>query len=131
MSHDQKEDRLDAFTRGEARILVTKPSIAGYGLNWQHCARMAFVGLSFSYESYYQAVRRCWRFGQKREVHVHVAMADTERAIWDVVARKADDHDEMKREMAAAMKRAVVESRVFETYQPQETGRLPAFLKGV
>ena len=49
---------------GRRRILITKPSVCGFGLNWQHCARMAFVGLSFSYESYYQAIRRCWRFGQ-------------------------------------------------------------------
>jgi superfamily II DNA/RNA helicase len=130
MKMETKEERLNAFTKGEVRVLVTKPSIAGYGLNWQHCARMAFVGLSFSYESYYQAVRRCWRFGQKREVHVHVAMADTERAIWDVVTRKADDHDAMKIEMAGAMKRAVIESKVFQTYQPDVKGTLPAFLKG-
>ena len=51
---------------------------------------MAFVGLSFSYESYYQAIRRCWRFGQKREVHVHVACADTEESIWQTVSRKAE-----------------------------------------
>lgn len=128
MRPEEKEARLEAFSAGQSRILITKPSIAGYGLNWQHCARMAFVGLSFSYESYYQAVRRCWRFGQKRTVHVHVAMADTERAIWDVVARKADDHDTMKAAMAEAMRRAVVESRVFETYAPNKRARLPAFM---
>jgi hypothetical protein len=107
MKADVKEDRLVAFSEGRERILITKPSIAGFGLNWQHCARMAFVGMSFSYESYYQAVRRCWRFGQSRPVHVHVAMADTEKAIFDTVARKSKDHSTMKTAMTAAMRRAM------------------------
>ncbi len=107
MRPEVKEERLLAFSLGHARVMVTKPSIAGFGLNWQHCARQAFVGLSFSYESFYQAIRRSWRFGQTRPVHVHVAMADTEKAIWDVVSRKSGDHDRMKSEMRAAMVRAV------------------------
>jgi hypothetical protein len=107
MKAEVKEDRLVAFSEGRERILITKPSIAGFGLNWQHCARMAFVGMSFSYESYYQAVRRCWRFGQARPVHVHVAMADTEKAIFDTVARKSKDHSTMKTAMTAAMRRAM------------------------
>lgn len=128
MPADMKEDRLVAFSTGNARILVTKPSIAGHGLNLQHCARMAFVGLSFSYESYYQAIRRCWRFGQKRPVEVHIAMADTERAIWDVVSRKAGDHDAMKVEMIAAMRRAVNISAVKHDYEPTVPLRLPDWL---
>lgn len=107
MTADQKEDRLTAFSTGTERVIITKPSVAGFGLNWQHCARMGFIGLSFSYESFYQAVRRCHRFGQTRPVKVHVACADTEEAIWNVVSRKAGDHEGMKREMAAAMSRAV------------------------
>ena len=65
-----KEQRLADFAAGRIRVLVSKPSICGFGLNWQHSARMAFVGVTDSFESYYQAVRRCWRFGQKRDVHV-------------------------------------------------------------
>lgn len=64
-TQDEKESRLRAFSRGEARVLVSKPSIAGWGMNWQHCAHVAFCGSSHSWESYYQAIRRCWRFGQK------------------------------------------------------------------
>lgn len=124
-----KEKRLDAFSRGEIRHLISKPSVAGYGLNWQHCARMAFVGLSFSYESYYQAVRRCWRFGQTRPVHVHVVCADTEAAIGQAIARKAGDHEMMKREMTAAMRRAVLSSAVLNDYAPSHASPLPKFMR--
>ncbi len=89
---------------------------------------MIFAGLSFSYEAYYQAIRRCWRFRQAREVHVHVVCADTEAAIWDVVSRKAGDHDMMKAEMALAMRRAAKVHRVLSPYEPAEEVRLPAWL---
>ena len=59
-----KERRLHDFAHGKIRVLVSKPSICGFGLNWQHCNHMAFVGVTDSFEAYYQAVRRCWRFGQ-------------------------------------------------------------------
>jgi hypothetical protein len=127
MPPEKKEARLVAFSEGRERLLITKPSIAGFGLNWQHCARMAFVGLSFSYEAYYQAVRRCWRFGQKRPVHVHVAMADSEKAIFDTIARKSADHATMKTAMTTAMRRAM---RV-ERQRPYDAARimsLPAWL---
>jgi hypothetical protein len=124
----EKEAKLDAFATGNLRVLVTKPSIAGYGLNWQHCARMAFAGLSFSYESYYQAVRRCWRFGQKRDVEVHIAMADTEAAIKRVIDRKAGDHAAMKREMQVAMRNAHQSHVRKVTFNPTKEARLPAWL---
>ena len=127
MTADEKEARLNAFSAGQARVIITKPSVAGYGLNWQHCARMGFVGLSFSYESFYQAIRRCWRFGQTRPVDVHVACADTEEAIWNVVSRKAGDHDAMKAQMTQAMKRAanVVHTT---TYTPAKPIQLPTWI---
>lgn len=128
MSAEMKEERIEAFSLGRARILISKASICGFGLNWQHCARMAFVGLSFSYESYYQAIRRCWRFGQKREVRVHVVCADTEEAIWQIVSRKAGDHESMKSAMAQAMSQAVNGDRGYTSYHPTKTARLPAFL---
>lgn len=127
MRPDVKEERITAFSTGAAQIIITKPSVAGFGLNWQHCARMAFVGLSFSYESFYQAVRRCWRFGQTRPVNVHVAMADTEAAIWDVVSRKAGDHDAMKAQMVAAMARASHSVSEIEDYTPSQEVTLPAW----
>lgn len=125
----KKEETLDAFTRGEQRVLITKPSIAGYGLNWQHCARMAFAGLSFSYENYYQAVRRCWRFGQERSVQVHIAMADTELAIKKVIDRKAGDHAAMKSEMQLAMREAHQAHARKTSYQPNREAMLPAWLQ--
>tara|TARA_R110000822_G_scaffold21722_10_gene68743 strand:+ start:1042 stop:2460 length:1419 start_codon:yes stop_codon:yes gene_type:complete len=129
MRQEVKEERLIAFSTGKARVIVTKPSIAGFGLNWQHCARQAFVGLSFSYESFYQAVRRSHRFGQTRPVHVHVAMADTEKAIWDVIKRKSGDHESMKGNMRAAMKRVMMSHRTFEDYVPTGNVVLPEWIK--
>lgn len=129
MTPEVKEDRLLGFANGTVRILVTKPSIAGYGLNYQHCARQAFVGLSFSYESFYQAIRRSYRFGQKRPVHVHVAMADTEKAIWDVVSRKAEDHNRMKDAMRHSMARATNKQQARLAYVPNQHVEIPAWLK--
>ncbi|TIP70350.1 MAG: helicase [Mesorhizobium sp.] len=129
MTDSMKEERLVDFSEGRSRVIVSKPSIAGFGLNWQHCARVAFVGLSFSYESFYQAVRRCWRFGQTREVECHIAMADTERNIWDVISRKSGDHEAMKTEMYAAMKRAHEIREIKIDYQPKQPLRLPAWIE--
>lgn len=102
-SIDAKERALMGFIDGTTRVLITKPSIAGMGLNLQHCRNMAFVGLSYSYEDYYQAIRRCWRFGQKREVRVYVMAADSERSILGVIRDKEAAHHEMKAEMTAAI----------------------------
>lgn len=85
---DVKADTLAAFAEGTVQVLVTKPSIAGYGLNFQSCARMVFVGLSDSYEQYYQAIRRCWRFGQTSPVDVHIVVADVESVIVQNVRAK-------------------------------------------
>ena len=76
------------FTTGEARVLVTKPSIAGHGMNWQHCARIAFVGVSHSYEQSYQAIRRCWRYGQTQHVDVHLFGSELDAGIRRRVERK-------------------------------------------
>jgi superfamily II DNA or RNA helicase len=94
-----KEERLRAFSAGKERVLITKPSIAGFGLNWQHCARMAFVGLSYSYEAFYQALRRSYRFGQKRPVVAHVICARTEAGVRSTVARKQEEHRRLQRRM--------------------------------
>lgn len=128
MKPEVKEERLDGFTRGDIRILVSKPSIAGFGLNWQHCARTAFVGLSFSYEMFYQAIRRFWRFGQQRPVECHIAMAETETVIWNTIQRKKADHEAMKAEMFEAMRREVLVKTVKNDYQPTQAARLPSWL---
>lgn len=127
LSVDKKEAALVGFSNGNIRVLITKPSIAGFGLNWQHCARMAFVGLSFSYESFYQAVRRCWRFGQSRQVDVHVAMANTEMNIWNTITRKTFDHNTMKNEMQIAMKNAHESRHIKHGYVPSMAATLPSW----
>jgi hypothetical protein len=125
---EKKEEGVAAFLSGEARVLITKPSVCGFGLNLQHCARTVFVGRSFSYESWYQAVRRFWRFGQKRPVECHVIVAQGEDSIGRVIDRKAGDHDGMKREMRAAMRRAMgLSSDVRVPYNPTHEGRLPSW----
>lgn len=129
MKPEMKESRLVAFSDGNERVLITKPSIAGFGLNWQHCARMGFVSRNFSYEAYYQAVRRSWRFGQRRPVHVHSAMASTEQPILEAYLRKAGDHEGMKTEMRGAMTRAMRTHRIFEDYQPVANVALPEWLR--
>jgi DNA modification methylase/superfamily II DNA or RNA helicase len=102
-SIDKKEKSLDGFVDGSIRVLITKPSIAGMGLNLQHCRNMAFVGLSYSYEDYYQAIRRCYRFGQKREVNCYVMAADSERSILAIIQDKEQKHNVMKAEMVRAI----------------------------
>lgn len=102
-SIDKKEKSLDGFIDGSIRVLITKPSIAGMGLNLQHCRNMAFVGLSYSYEDYYQAVRRCWRFGQKQEVNCYIMAADSERSIIQIIREKEAKHVEMKMQMVRAI----------------------------
>ncbi len=127
---ERKEANLAAFIDGSARVLVTKPSVAGWGLNLQHCARMIFVGRSFSFEQWHQAVRRCWRFGQQREVDCHLIVADGEDAIGRVIDRKSYDHQRMRRQMADAMRRAMGRgaATVRKPYEPNFDGRLPAWV---
>jgi len=130
MSIDEKEDRIAAFESGDARYLIAKPSMCGFGLDWSHCARMAFVGRSYSYESYYQAVRRCWRFGQKRNLVVHIVVAEGENEIGRVVDRKAADHAKMKRAMRDAMARAMGRSvKVKAEYLPNKRERLAPWIR--
>lgn len=94
-----KEARLHGFARGEFRVLVSKPTIAGFGMNFQHCANMAFVGLSDSYEQFYQAVRRCWRFGQEHPVTAYVITATTEGAVAANIKRKEADAEQLASEL--------------------------------
>lgn len=104
-STEEKESRMAGFTDGSIRVLVTKPSIAGWGLNWQHCARVVFVGLSHSFEAWYQAIRRVYRFGQRRPVECYVVTSDGEGAVVANLKRKQADAarmvDGMVKEMEA------------------------------
>jgi hypothetical protein len=111
-SIDHKERAMDGFTDGIYRDLVSKPSICGYGMNWQHCNNMTFVGLDHSFESFYQAIRRCWRFGQTEEVNVHVFLSDVESPILDSIKRKEAQHNEMSARMVEHMK-GFMQRRIF------------------
>jgi hypothetical protein len=98
-----KENSMMGFSSGKYKILITKPKIGGFGMNWQHCNNVIFVGLSDSYEAFYQAIRRCWRFGQKKEVNCHIITTDIEGNIVDNIKRKEADSQKMRKEMIANM----------------------------
>jgi hypothetical protein len=131
---DIKAARLADFAAGRVRVLVTKVKIAGFGLNLQRCARMVFCGLSDSYEAYYQAIRRCYRFGQTRPVQVHIVLADVERVIADNVRAK----ETTARRMTAGLVSAIAaENRrqLFagtskgDTYEPNRPLAVPDWLR--
>ncbi len=129
-----KEQRLLDFSAGRIQRLISKTSITGWGLNWQHCARMAFVGVTDSFEAYYQGVRRCWRFGQKRPVHVHLFTSEAEGAVLanlkskEAEARKMSDA--LSAETLAAVQASVLGSvRESNPYEPAQPVRLPSFMR--
>lgn len=101
---DDKTDRLLGFASGEVRVLLTKPSIAGFGMNWQGCRNMVFVGLNDSFEQLYQAIRRCWRFGQDRPVNVYMIAAETEGAVVANLRDKEAAAEHMAEQMALHMR---------------------------
>lgn len=129
MTLDAKEAALDDFTFGRRRVIVTKPKLAGFGLNWQHANTVIFASVSHSYEQHYQAVRRAWRFGQSRPVTAHVVISDTEAPIWANVRRKAADHERMKKAMAKAMIGAQIKS-ARRAYGRVPDVTLPSFVTG-
>jgi len=132
-AQEVKEQRLLGFTNGSIRVLVTKPSIAGWGLNWQHCSHMAFTGLSDSYEQFYQAVRRCWRFGQDTDVNVYVVTSSTEGAVVANIKRKEKDSERMAAMMVEHMADLNAENikgtqRKDKSYKPENEIIIPNFL---
>ena len=102
-SDKHKEQSLSDFSEGKIRVLISKPSIAGFGMNFQVCNKMAFVGLSDSYEQFYQAVRRCWRFGQTKNVDAYIVTADIEGAVVENIKRKEIDAERMASNMVEHM----------------------------
>lgn len=131
-TESRRESALDAFTSGEKRIIITKPEIAGFGLNWQHCRRVEFVGLSYSYERFYQAVRRSYRFGQTRKVICNVINTEAEQSVLETVLRKQGQHEAMKAHMADAMRATQIANLTGELqrekYQPTLEMEVPAWL---
>ena len=127
---DDKELRLMSFQHGNEHCLITKPSIAGFGLNFQHTHNMIFVGLDDSFEKYYQAVRRQYRFGQKHIVNVHIITSDREESIKRNIERKQKQHDEISAQMidymGEAMRKNINGAMVEKTsYNPQIDMDLP------
>lgn len=133
MTEKRKEAGLSAFGEGKNRIIITKPEIGGLGLNWAHCANVVFVGLSYSFERFYQAVRRSWRFGQHNTVHVWVIQTDTEEAITRRVLEKQTAHQAMQRSLADAMRKTQLElirgDLFLRKYQPAKRMEMPTWLR--
>tara|TARA_Y100000310_G_scaffold49909_1_gene46083 strand:- start:161 stop:2356 length:2196 start_codon:yes stop_codon:yes gene_type:complete len=108
---EYKEQMLLGFSDGEYNILITKPSIAGFGMNWQHCANMIFFGVSHSYEMFYQCLRRSWRFGQNRPVTINVIMSTLDEHVLQNLTRKEKEVQSMKQEMKQTVSENFVENR--------------------
>lgn len=131
---DVKAEVLASFAEGQIQILVTKPSIAGAGLNFQSCARMLFVGLSDSYEQYYQAIRRCWRFGQANPVDVHIVVADAESVIVQNVRAKESTAKSTTDGLIAAIsaenrRELYYGTSMGDSYEPTRPLTLPSWLR--
>jgi len=129
-----KEQAMLDFAAGKIRVLVTKPSIAGFGMNWQHCADMAFVGLSDSFEQVFQAIRRCYRFGQTKPVNVHMITSSREGATAENIKRKEVDFRKMVAEMVQYTKDITSEtirqaSRDVAEYEPMVPLIIPTWLR--
>jgi len=101
---DHKTKTMNGFSAGEVSRLISKPKIAGFGMNWQNCNQIIFTGLSDSWESFYQAVRRCWRYGQTKDVHVHIVSSDIEGGVLLNIKRKEMLNKELKKEIIKIMK---------------------------
>lgn len=132
-SIEEKEEKLSAFTNGEIRVLITKPKIGGFGLNWQHCPN-TIIFPTDSYEQWYQMIRRFWRFGQNKTVHVHTIASELEGAVIANVKRKEEDANRMfdslvqhMRELSSENVRGVVSQ--IQSYNPTERMQVPAWLQ--
>lgn len=127
---EHKSNSLIEFSEGKIKVLVTKPSIAGFGMNWQNCHNMIFTGLSDSYEQYYQAVRRCWRFGQDNPVNVYIIISAKEGCVKENIERKQADFLKMQKEMTELTKKITKKElgstcRISTPYEPEMEMKLP------
>lgn len=127
---DHKANAMLGFSNKDVRVIVTKPSIAGFGMNWQNCSNMIFVGLSDSYEQFYQAVRRCWRFGQDKPVNVHIVISAKEGCVKENIERKNRDAEKMQTEMITLTKEITKKElqstkRIITEYKAENTMILP------
>lgn len=127
-SHESKHAALTGFSDGVHRVMVSKARIAGFGLNWQHCNNVIFVGASHSFEQTYQAIRRCWRFGQKRPVHVHIIRAETEEEVVSNYRRKEAQFREMRVKMIQHTRDSMEGAR-WNEYEPTIKMEVSPWLK--
>jgi superfamily II DNA/RNA helicase len=133
-TQEHKEKSVVGFAKGDIRVIVTKPSIAGFGINWQNCSNMIFVGLSDSYEAYYQAVRRCWRFGQENEVNANIIISEREGAVKANIERKEADAERMFDSMVRYTQK-ILEKDIHRTqretnkYEPIQNILIPNWLE--
>lgn len=133
---DEPEFKAEAsldFADGKIHALVSKPSIFGFGSNFQSCHKMIFCGLSDSYERFYQAVRRCWRFGQEKPVDVYIILSEKEMNVLDNITRKQKQMDEMQKQMTALMREVTLSeikhtARITTEYKPKKEMKHPAWI---
>ena len=130
-SAELKTERLEAFRKGQARVIVTKADIGGWGLNWQHAHKTTWFA-GFRFEAFYQAVRRLYRFGQTQPVDVHIVMTENEQSIKKILDRKAAQHTELHCEMAQRMKDCTMEElfakRTLKRTRGSSSLQLPCWL---
>lgn len=127
---DFKAASMLDFAAGKTKCLITKPKIAGYGMNWQNCHNMIFVGLSDSFEAFYQAVRRCWRFGQLKDVDVYIIISAREGAVKANIERKSYENEVLKQNLIELTKditrrELTATCRISAEYKPTKTMILP------
>jgi len=126
----QKIKAILAFLNGEILDLLSKPEIFGFGLNLQHCWHMAFMGLGYSWEQVFQAIRRCWRFGQTHDVDAHLVIAETEGPVLASFHRKQSQYEELQGEMNAVMREEQLAARHKKTkYEHKRKMEVPAWLR--
>ena len=128
---EKKESAAMGFVAGNVRVLISKPSIFGYGLNFQNCHNSLFCGMDYSFENYYQAVRRFYRFGQKHEVNIWRVLGDTEKNILDAINRKASMKEQMQHSMADAVRELqITELNTYHLDLGAKSYNMPTWLKG-
>ena len=132
-SHPEKvkEERLLAFSNGQAPGIITKSEVAGFGLNWQHCHNTTWFA-GYSFERWYQAIRRLYRYGQEHTVNCHVVMSDAEQSIAEVVKKKQAAHEEMYSEMSAFMREGMMQriagANKLRPYVAEAAAKLPSWI---
>lgn len=132
-SDEKKINAMLGFASGDVWVLVSKPSICGYGMNWQNCSNEIFVGLSDSFEKYYQAIRRCWRFGQDKAVNAYIVVSEAEGAVKDNIERKQRQAQQFMSILASRTKDTLIAelnrtSKITTSYIPTERMELPNWI---